>query len=139
MITTPLRSIELVESSGPVSPRFRWSIHVVLTVDDAGGDLTVEAKGPPHGTVRRRERIEHAAIEALWRTLEAQKVRAQGGDLVGALRSRVGVSFNHLKIALEGDHEVRLDYLLAQLGEQENAARRAIVDAVKTLAGLAHD
>jgi hypothetical protein len=136
---TPLRAIELSESSGPVSPRFRWSIHLTLDIDERGGELLVETRGTsPSGTPpsNRRQRVEAARIESLWRALESEEVREQGGDLIGALRSRVGVSFNHLRIALVDGPDLRFDYLLSQLDVAENAHRRAIVAAIKELAGV---
>lgn len=137
----PVR-IELSESSGPVAPRYQHRVAVVLTVDgdkihlshDEAGEFV---QGQPRRRVQRDGELPRAAYEALWGDLLAQGVLSLGGDLIGAeRRQRVGVSFNFFAVRVGGPAalaEVRCDYLLSQLDDDEHAARAAVIDRLKGL------
>jgi hypothetical protein len=127
------RILELVESSGPVAPRFRYSIEVTIEIDEEGGALRVRFRGPPRD-VDRDDRITSDRVEEILD--EIGDLEPIAGDLVGALRSRVGVSFNHLRAVSADGAELRLDYLIRQLDDPENAARKKAVEVMRRIAAV---
>ena len=136
--------LELWESSGPVSPRYQYTTHVLVTCEPPGSApvLTIEhaaeyAGGVPTFEVHSVDPMPRQRYERLWADLLAQDVFALGGDLATGHRDRTGVSFNHAEIVL-GDPEnprarVRFDYLLPQLRRPENQRRRAVAEILKSL------
>jgi hypothetical protein len=97
--------IELVDASGPVSPRFQ---HATTIAIDAGAVDVVwtrdhrDAAGATHttGTLTR------AAFDAL----VAAIALGASLDLVGDKRANVGVAFNHVEVTC-GGVTTRVDYL----------------------------
>ena len=125
--------IELRESSGPVSPRFRFGVVLRLIGDAAGATVEWERTAGVSPTARGAERLHGDAVRALVNDLVALGVRESAADLVGSEnRSRKGVSFNFFEVDL-GDGPVRCDYLLTQIEEPENARLRSIVERLKQL------
>lgn len=134
----PVR-LELQESSGPVSPRFQYALHLTLEASPQAIRLQREIRAgaaSPMGP-SRSDTLEIPAdrFEALWRDLEAHDAVRQGADLIGdSGRRRVGVSFNHFILEVAGQPTVRVDYLLPQLEDDAHAPLRAIVEAFKRFA-----
>ena len=130
--------LELSESSGPVSPRFQYTTHVVIAVASPAAEPTVAvdhaaAGGDPAPATKPLARD---LYERLWSELFAHDVFALGGDLTADKKDRVGVSFNHVEVVL-GDPghavaQVRFDYLLPQLELPENQQRHAVVELLKS-------
>ena len=126
--------IELVEASGPVSPRFRYTTRI--TIASASGVATLvrdhrDAAGDHHD---ERE-LDLAAHEALVSEVLASLPLGAPLDLVSSKRDRKGVSFNHVTVVV-GEASTRLDYLLSDLDDEDGAPRaRAVVHAIKRAAG----
>ena len=134
--------IELWESSGPVSPRYQYKIHVVVAVASAAAAPTLAIDhttgGEPPLDVHSADPMARDRYEKLWADLFAQDVFTLGGDLAAGKRNRTGVSFNHVEVVLgDPDHagaRMRFDYLLPQLELPENQQRHAVVEILKKLA-----
>jgi hypothetical protein len=134
---TPSR-IELVESSGPVSPSYQF--HSRIVVEAEGGALALsldDERGWEDGEFRqklhRREAMPRADYEALWTDLLALDALALGADLIGAEgRRKVGVAFNHLTLRL-GDREARIDYRRSDLSRSKFAPQARVVERVRRL------
>lgn len=137
-------TIELREQSGPVSPRFQYRVSVVLTVDADGARLHHDevgefAQGEPRRKIQRAGALPRPVYEALWANLTRLQVLTLGGDLVGEEgRRRVGVSHNFFALRLPGPppQELRCDYLLSQVDEDNDdhdVARAAVVKQLKEL------
>jgi hypothetical protein len=126
--------IALDESSGPVSPRFQYTLRVRICSDD--GVVRAEKSersGVPKTTTESRGELTKDAALALWRVLDENDALARGADLVGDKRSNAGVSFNTLVVRV-GDKRAQIDYLLTALKDPAHAALAAIVAAVKRTA-----
>ena len=159
-------TIELREQSGPVSPRFQYRVSVVLTVGADGAHLRHDevgefAQGEPRRKIQRAGALPRPVYEALWAELTRLQVLTLGGDLIndrgadaahaigdrGAEaahatgdegRRRVGVSHNFFALRLPGPppQELRCDYLLSQVDEDNDdhdVARAAVVKQLKEL------
>ncbi len=135
--------IELVESSGPVSPRYQYTTRVLVSVEPPAAPLLTfdhaadYVGGVPSVDAHGSEPLARDRYERLWSDLFAQEVLTLGGDLADDLRGRTGVSFNHVEVVL-GDPEhatarMRFDYLLPQLELPENQRRRDVVEILKSL------
>jgi hypothetical protein len=136
--------LELSESSGPVSPRYQYTTHVVITIapPDTAPLLAIEhvadyVGGVPSFEVHTSEPLPKDRYEQLWKDLLAQDVFALGGDLAADKRDRTGVSFNHVELVLgdpeQGGSRVRFDYLLPQLQDPANTRHLAVVEGLKSL------
>lgn len=124
--------LTLHESSGPVSPKYFFTLAVRLTIEDARVFIHIHRRGKPSYELRKELPMDRYA--ALMNDLAVCDVFARGGDFIGdEKRGRVGVSFNHFELSL-GDRSVRIDYLLSQLGDPTFAPQKAIVDRMKKLA-----
>jgi hypothetical protein len=128
--------IELVEASGPVSPRHSYKTTIALSFEASPGLVArvVRDHRDASGAHHDDREIDRAAYEAiLAEVLVTLPLRAPL-DLVGAKRDRKGISFNHL-IVVVGDASTRLDYLLSDLDEDDGDPRaRAVVALVKRAA-----
>jgi hypothetical protein len=126
--------ITLDESSGPVSPRFQYTLRVRIWSD--GGVVRAERSersGVPKTTTESSGELAKDAALALWRLLDENDAVARGADLVGDRRGNTGVSINTLAIRV-GDRRTQVDYLLTALKDPAHAALAAVVAAVKRVA-----
>ena len=127
--------IELVEASGPVSPRHRYTTSIIV---EAGPELSprvVSDRTDAAGAHHEEHALERAAYESLFATVLAALPLGADRDLVGDKRDRKGVSFNHVTVSVESSAS-RLDYLLSQVDADESdndAAALAVVTALKNL------
>ena len=135
----PLPSrIELVESSGPVSPTHQFHTRIVVEAEgDALSLVLNDERGWEDGEFRqqthRHEAMPRADYEALWSDLLALDALALGADLIGAEgRRMVGVAFNHLLLRL-GDREARIDYRRRDLSRSKFAPQARVVERVRRL------
>jgi len=124
-----LEALELEEWSGPVSPRFQYTVRVALTRREAGLFLSGSRKAG--GRTTEVERALTAAAAAPIEALVAKLPRADQ-DWIGARRDRKGVSFNHL-IVRRGPVTTRFDYLLGDLEAPDRADFAAAIAALKAL------
>ena len=124
-------SIVLEESSGPVSPRFQYTLRVRIHAD-AGGAVVVDAEESRSGnkTSITGATLAADAVSELWTALDANAVHTSGGDAVAEKKDRVGISFNWYELETSGA-SVRFDYLLSTLREPAYARQAAVVQAVK--------
>ena len=126
--------IELVEASGPVSPRHSYKTTIALSLDTTPPGVAAhvvcdrrDASGEHHD---ERE-IDRAVYEAILAELLLSLPLGAPLDLVGTKRDRKGISFNHVVVVV-GDASTRLDYLLSDLDEDDGDPRaRAVVSLVK--------
>lgn len=136
--------IELKESSGPVSPRFQYETHVLVTAGEGRVELRYDERreyreGAPQRVVRFSRELSLKEYEELWRELLRFDALAPDRDLVGAAnRTRVGVSFNYFEIHL-GQRRTRCEYLLSSLRADEAALCRGVVETLRLLARYAPD
>jgi hypothetical protein len=134
---TPSR-IDLVESSGPVSPPHQFYTRLVVEAEGDALSLVIDDErgwegGAFRQKIRRREVMPRADYEALWSDLLALDALALGADLIGAEgRRMVGVAFNHLLLRL-GDREARIDYRLRDLSRSKFAPQARVVERVRRL------
>ncbi len=129
--------IELVESSGPVSPRYQYTIHVRLYVSETAvwldyNDSRKSGNGKP---VRFLREIGIADVKKIVRKLERLDfVKSNTGqDFTRDVRSRVGISFNWLTIRIDPKTDLRIDYLLADFERDDFADYAKAIDIIKNL------
>lgn len=118
--------IELDEASGPVSPRFQYSLSIVI--EDA---VVVRSKRGPLGSLDTTLGID----DAKWKKLEAtlETLGPALVDLVDEEREkRVGVRVNVLRI---DDRAIR--YLASDLTGEPSAAQQALRTAREAVLDLA--
>ena len=123
--------IELVDASGPVSPRFQHATTIMIELGDGTGDATWtrdhrDASGATHdtGTLAR------AAFDVLVATIAREVAPGTALDLVGAKRGNVGVAFNHVEVT-NGGVTTRVDYLPSHVDADHGDPRvSAIVAAI---------
>jgi len=111
--------LELDDESGPVSPRFQWSVFALAK----GDRLQVRSKGAPLGAHERELGIDAEALDTLCKALDALTLV----DLVDDTRAaRVGTRVNTLRI---GERRVR--YLPSDVDDRVDAtdATRPLRDA----------
>ncbi len=129
---TPL-SISLHESSGPVSPRYRYALRLDIVQQDQRVHARCHRSGPQPGEFDGEVPAERYA--ALWQALTDAQVLACGGDAIGPEgRRRVGVSFNWFAVHAADGQRVRFDYFLASLDEPAHENQRAVVALLKDFA-----
>lgn len=129
--------IELVEASGPVSPRHSYATTIAFSLAATPRDAPAhvvrdhrDASGKHHD----EGALERAAYDALLAEVLASLPLGAPLDLASAKRDRKGVSFNHVVVEV-GEASTRLDYLLSDLDEDDGDPRaRAIVTFVKDAA-----
>ena len=126
--------IELVEASGPVSPRFAYATTVVIEASPDVAPRVVRDHRDASGTHHDERALSREAYETLVGTLLTTLPLGTILDLAADKRDRKGVSFNHLSIKV-GDSSARLDYLLSDVDEDDGDPRaRAVVGALKASA-----
>ncbi|MBI2391182.1 MAG: hypothetical protein HYV09_16450 [Deltaproteobacteria bacterium] len=105
-MSEPNPRLELDDGSGPVSPRFQWSVRFVAE----GARARLHSKGAPLGEHDRELAIDAAALRTLCDELSALSL----ADLVDDQRAaRVGTRVNTLSV---GDAHVR--YLASDVDER---------------------
>lgn len=125
--------IELVEASGPVSPRHSYATTIVITCDEDPGlaARVVRDHRDASGEHHHERTLDRPQYDALLAELLAVLALGAPIDLVATKRDRKGISFNHVAI-VAGDATARLDYLLSDLDEDDGDPRaRTAVALVK--------
>ena len=117
--------IELEESSGPVSPKFQYSLHVEIS-----GLVAKIRRKTQKGLLEVTHTIDAGELAAL--CAELDKRVPKSADLIGEMRKRVGISFNFLSIA-KGASTTRVDYLLSQAEDGAHADLTAAIEAIKAI------
>jgi hypothetical protein len=128
--------IELIEASGPVSPRFQYATKI--TVEARSGGLATVARDHRDATGEHHEEhpLDRAVYDALLAEVLASLPLGEPLDLVAGKRDRKGVSFNHVTVVV-GEATARLDYLLSDVDDADGVPRaRAVVRAIKRAAEL---
>lgn len=138
MTDTPARAsrIELVEASGPVSPRHSYTTAIVVTCDATAGVAAraVRDHRDVSGEHHDERAIDRATHDALLDALLAVLPLGAPIDLTATKRDRKGISFNHVAVVV-GDASTRLDYLLSDVDEDDGDPRaRTAVALVKRAA-----
>jgi hypothetical protein len=127
--------IELVEASGPVSPRHHYNTKITIArATGAGAAHVVRDHKDASGEHHDEHELEPSAHDALLAEVLAALPPGAPLDLAATKRDRKGVSFNHVLVT-SGDASTRLDYLLSDLDEDDGDPRaRAVVSAIKRAA-----
>ncbi len=123
------RSIEWMEFSGPVSPRYHYLQQVTVEAGPQGVNATWERKDAA-GNRRRAASLDPASFERLWDELTAHLPLGSHLDLAAPLRHRKGISFNHVRIS-DGRASARLDYVLSQREEDGEPKVRSVLEALE--------
>lgn len=137
MSDEPLRRsrIELVETSGPVSPRHSYATTIVIA-----GDVPLHVIRDHHdasGAHRSEHAIDRDAYDQLLAVVLASLPLGEPLDLAATKRDRKGISFNHVTVVV-GDASTRLDYVLSDIDEDDGDQRaRGVVEAIKHAAAKA--
>jgi hypothetical protein len=132
-LATAASRIELVEASGPVSPRHSYATTIVITCDATPGVIAraVRDHRDANGEHHHERALDRAAYDALLGDLVAVLPLGAPIDLAASKRDRKGISFNHVVVVV-GDAATRLDYLLSDLDEDHGDPRaRSAVALVK--------
>ena len=126
--------IELVEASGPVSPRFRYTTRITIESAPGAAVTVVRDHHDAAGDHHDERELDRAAHEALVSEVLASLALGEPLDLASSKRDRKGVSFNHVTVVV-GEASTRLDYLLSDLDDDDGDPQaRAVVDAIKRAA-----
>ena len=123
--------IKLVESSGPVSPRFQHQTTIVIEAGPGLSPRLVRDHRDVSGEHHDERALDRTAYEAVFAAVLAALPLGEVRDLAVAKRDRKGISFNHVAIT-RGDASARLDYLITDIDEDNGDPQaRAIVSAIK--------
>ncbi len=127
--------IELVEASGPVSPRHSYATTIVLSFapapDGDGAAHVVRDHRDVSGTHHEEGVVARATYDALLADILAALPLGAPIDLTSAKRDRKGISFNHVVVTV-GEASTRLDYVLSDLDEDDGDPRaRKVVSLLK--------
>ncbi|MBC7052242.1 hypothetical protein G6O46_24850, partial [Salmonella enterica subsp. enterica serovar Enteritidis] len=116
---TPVAArIELVEASGPVSPKHHYTTTIVVEAAPGVSPRIVRDHRDASGEHHDERALDRAAYEKIFADVLASLPLGESRDLVASKRNRKGISFNHVAIVV-GDASARLDYLLSQVDEDE--------------------
>jgi hypothetical protein len=126
--------VELTESSGPVSPRYQYTLHLIVERTDGGAKVTWERTGKDAG--RNETTLSSEGARALFEELAKLGAEKIGGDFIGEKRKNKGVSFNAVDIAFDDGTKLRCDYLVSQL-DDDDFAPRAFIEKLHALAHAA--
>ena len=127
--------IELVEASGPVSPRHSYTTTIVLSLapTSEGGEAAhvVRDHRDASGTHHDEGSVDRSTYDALLAELLAALPLGAPIDLARTKRDRKGISFNHVVLVV-GDASTRLDYVLSDIDEDDGDPRaRRVVSLLK--------
>lgn len=131
--------IELQEWSGPVSPRYQYKTHIVVTKTAKGATLSYEhegvfSEGKPTDKREARCAVPPDAYETLWKNLEEGGVFSLAdAALPSETKARVGISVSFLEASRDAER-ARIEYTLAGLKKAEGAQKRALVAQLKAWA-----
>jgi len=121
----PVDRLELVDGSGPVSPKHQFATKIVVE-----GKKAVREHRDTNGTVKDERELSDADWAALVDAIAAVVPLGTTLDLVGAEKRRnKGVAFNSLRLVARGS-ETRIDYLPSHL--EDDAKLAAVVERIKT-------
>jgi len=133
--------IELVESSGPVSPRYQWSTRVLVQGEAEVVTLRFDDQRAPAGSEPTTPTlVEEALPPAGYERLLGDLLEADAGslshDFIGAEKQkRIGVSFNHVEIAVGDLLRCRIDYLVSDVARPEFEKHRRVVEILRGARG----
>ena len=125
--------IELVEASGPVSPRFRYTTRITIAASPGAAATVVRDHRDAAGDHHDERELDHAVHGVLLAEVLASLPLGGPLDLTSSKRDRKGVSYNHV-IVVVGEASTRLDYLLSDLDDDGAPEARAVVHAIKRAA-----
>ena len=126
--------VELDESSGPISPRFQYTITIAIWTE--GGAVHVvreERVGSPRRKVHAEGVLSREAAETLARALEEHDALSRAADHVGDALDDKGHSCNRMVLTVK-EQRAEMHYLLRTLERKDRRAEAAIVQAVKDAA-----
>ncbi len=132
MVDEILNCIELDESSGPVSPRFQYSLHARLERGADGAAVAQIRNKTSKGVVE----ISYPLSVERWSTLAAELTKrlplGKDVDLVGEMRTRKGISFNFVRIDRGAEH-AKVDYLLSHAEGGAHPDLTLAIEAIKAI------
>jgi hypothetical protein len=121
--------IELVDASGPVSPRFQHA--TTIAIEAGAGDATwTRDHRDATGATRGTGTLTRAAFDELVAAIARAVAPGTTLDLIGEKRRNFGVAFNHVEVT-SGGVTTRIDYLPSHADAEHGDARVvAIVAAI---------
>ncbi len=130
-MTTDVSRIELRESSGPVSPRYRYALRVLLTITGDTATLTWTRDGTAATNGERALTAEET--RALLDELTTLGLEHIAGDFIGDKRANKGISLNRVELTRADGATSRCDYLLTSL-EDPDFGPRPVIERLHALA-----
>jgi len=128
--------IELVETSGPVSPAYHYTLRIRLYSEGNAIWLDyTEIRKKSAISVQFVTQIEFFDFEKLLkklRRLDFVKSNSSA-DFVGNSKEKVGISFNWLTLFVEPDIDLRVDYLLSAIERNDFGNYSKAVNIMKKL------
>lgn len=139
-ILLPVR-IELVETSGPVSPAFQYRTHIVLCTENNGIWLSCDddreyRNGKPLQSIHLHKQLKRDDFTAVLHEvckLECYRL-GTNADFIGTARNRTGISFNYISVCMGTDIKFRIDYLLSSYDNDMFKLYRQVIEQLKKLA-----
>ena len=134
--------LELVESSGPVSPAHQYFVKLQLIAGPAGLKLRRDLKrdwkdGSFQTCIDDEVTVDRAVYEQLWADLLAAGAFSPTPQAPAreATKARVGVSHNHLTLQL-GSQKTRVEFRTSDLARETPPPWLPLLQRVRQLADL---
>jgi hypothetical protein len=131
--------IELVETSGPVSPAYHYTLRIRLYSEGKTIWLDYKETRKKSGlNVQFVTQLESANFEKVLKKLRRLDfVKSNSSvDFVGNARTKVGISFNWLTLLVEPDINLRVDYPLSAIERDDFGDYSKAVNILKKLVAL---
>ncbi len=130
--------IELVESSGPVSPLYQFDLNIILKNEGSGLRIRYSYKGKfVAGEPEEQKNIDELipkdkSIKILNSLLDlnALGINVELGD---DIKNNVGISFNELNLQMGAKDKTKILYTLGDLDEPNFELQTKIIEFVKKL------
>jgi hypothetical protein len=134
--------IELVETSGPVSPAFQYRTHIVLYTENnvicyEYDDDRQFQNGKPQQSIHALNQLKQSQFMKILQLIYKMDSFQQGTDVdfIGDVRNKIGISFNYMTVCIGADIKFRVDYLLSSY---DNAAFKSYQRVIEQIKSLAH-
>jgi hypothetical protein len=131
--------IELVETSGPVSPAYHYALRIRLYSEGNAIWLDYKETRKKSGLdIQFVTQLECADFEKVLKKLRRiDFVKSNSSaDFVGNARTKVGISFNWLTLFVEPDINLRVDYPLSAIERDDFGNYVKAVNILKKLIAL---
>ncbi len=130
--------IELIESSGPVSPMYQFDLNIVLKNEGSGLRIRYSYKGKfVAGEPEEKKTIDELipkdkSIKILNALLDLNALGINV-ELSDDIKNNVGISFNELSLQMGAKDKTKILYTLGDLDEPNFELQTKIIEFVKKL------